>query len=291
MIIVRLIGGLGNQMFQYAAGRALAFRLQVKLKLDVLDFPLYKRRSYSLSVFDLEESFATEKEVARLKFGRTSWFKKFHVRKGGKEALPAASYIREKHYHFDPDILELPDGVYLDGYWQSEAYFREIEDIVRQDFTIRIPPSDENRRLAERIRSVESVSLHIRRGDYVSDPTTNAYHGVLDPEYYQRAMDLIRSRVADAHFFVFSDDPDWAKTNLPDRNSLMVVNINREACAYEDFRLMSFCKNHIIANSSFSWWGAWLSQNQEKIVIAPRRWFQDLSVKTTDLIPTSWLRI
>jgi hypothetical protein len=291
MVIVKLIGGLGNQMFQYATGRRLAHRLGTQLKLDVSDFEIYKLRSYNLDIFDLVGEFATTAEVAWLKFGKASRIKKLWLLI--KQGRSGPSYIQEKHFHLNPGVLTLHDNVYLDGYWQSEAYFKDIEDVIRNDFKLRAPPSEENSRLADRIDSVCPVSLHIRRGDYVSDPTTNRVHGTLDPDYYERSMDLIAAKITNPHFFIFSDDPGWGKMNLAMKHgrTVSIIDNNDEAHAHEDFRLMSRCKHHVIANSSFSWWAAWLNPYPEKIVIAPKKWFNDPSIDTSDLIPESWLRI
>lgn len=289
MVIVKLIGGLGNQMFQYAAGRRLAQQLRTQLKLDVFDFEIYKLRSYNLSIFNVNAKFASAADVAWLKFGKASRIKKLRLLI--ERGLSGPSYIQEKHFHLNPGVLTLHDNVYLDGYWQSEAYFKDIEDAIRNDFKLRVPPSQENSRLAERIDSVGSVSVHIRRGDYVSDPATNRVHGTLDPDYYERSMDLIAAKITNPHFFIFSDDPGWAKMNLTMKHGRTVIDNNDEAHAHEDFRLMSRCKHHIIANSSFSWWAAWLSPYLDKIVIAPKKWFNDPSINTSDLIPESWLRI
>ena len=289
MIITRLFGGLGNQMFQYAAGRRLACILGVELKLDVSWIEKFKSREYFLGNFNIKENFASASEIAVMaptgRLGHAlakKWPKKW------------PKYIQEKHFHFDPDILNLPDGVYLKGYWQSEKYFLDISEIIHREFTVKIPPSDKNKELSETIASKNSVSIHIRRGDYIATQKTTQCHGACDLGYYFRCIDYLKQLVNNAHFFIFSDDIEWAQTNLKKLHPVTFVDFNRPDKAYEDLRLMSQCKHHIIANSTFSWWGAWLNPGKDKIILAPKQWFakkmQD-SMKMEDLFPSAWIRL
>jgi hypothetical protein len=288
MVIVRIIGGLGNQMFMYAAGRKLAHVLAVELKLDVKGFETYKLRKYRLGSFNIQEKFASAEEVAAL------------IRPGFVERLrrtrrPAGTYIRyirEKHFHFDPDILILKDGVYLDGYWQSEKYFADVAGIIRQEFTVKTPQTDENKALARQMASCQSVCLSIRRGDYVTNPKTNQFHGTCDMEYYRACVSHLTRTVKEPHFFVFSDELQWARANLRLPYPVTFVDHNRDRPNQpnQDMRLMSQCKHHIIANSTFPWWGAWLSPNPDKLVLAPKRWLNTDKHNTKDLIPDGWIR-
>lgn len=292
MVITRLIGGLGNQMFQYAVGRRLAHVLGVELKLDITEFDNYKLRTfrtYSLGNFNIREKFASPGEVAVL--ARPTILERMRAKVLRRPPRPPRTYIREKHFHFDPDILNLLDGVYLDGYWQSEKYFADIAKIIRREFTVKVPQTGENQELGEQINSRESVSLHVRRGDYALDPHTNKVHGCCGIDYYLRCVEFINSKVKNAHFFAFSDEPQWIAENLKLPCSMTIVNHNNTSKEYEDLRLISQCKHHIIANSSFSWWGAWLSSNQVKTVLAPKRWFNTDEHNTKDLIPDGWVRI
>ena len=290
MVIVCLMGGLGNQMFQYAAGRAVAHRNRTQLKLDVSALERDAARSYRLHPFNIVESFATTDEVARFTKrdlrGRIS-------RRVERYLLPPyrRPVFTQRFAHFDPDILRLRRSVYLRGYWQSEKYFKDIEQIIRQEFTLRHAPDAENQRLARIIANTNSVSLHIRRGDYMSNPRFSRKFGVCPLEYYQRAVVEVAERVSDPHLFVFSDDIDWARDNLGLQHPLTFVAHNDADKDYEDLRLMSLCRHHIIANSSFSWWGAWLCTHSGKIVIAPEKWFKEPGRDTRDLIPDSWHRI
>jgi hypothetical protein len=287
MIITRLFGGLGNQMFQYAAGRRLAHVLAVELKLDITWLGKPGSRAYSLENFNVRESFASAAEIAAVapkgRLGRAlakKWPKKW------------PKYIQEKCFHVDPEILNLHDGVYLNGYWQSEKYFSDIAAILRGEFTVKTPLSGKNKELSEMIASKQSVSIHIRRGDYVAAHRTKQVHGACGPDYYFRCADYLKQLVKNAHFFIFSDDPEWAGDNLKQLCPATLVDYNRPDKNYEDLWLMSRCNHHIIANSTFSWWGAWLNPREDKIVLAPRQWFakktQD-SMKMDDLFPPGWI--
>lgn len=290
MIITKLIGGLGNQMFQYATGRRMAHFNNTELKLDITG---YKNqvgitpREYMLHIFNIQENFASESEINKLK-------KNNFVQKILKKIHPVftnKSYIKEKGHNFDPDILNIGDNTYLEGYWTSEKYFRDIEDIIRKEFTLKNKPDEVNQKMICRIKSCNSASIHIRRGDYVEDKKTNQFHGVCALRYYLKAVALIAKKVKNPQFFVFSDDLQWTKQNLHLEFPYIYDDHNAGKKDYEDMRLMSECKHNIIANSSFSWWGAWLNKSTNKIVITPKRWFKDPLIKTVDLIPKSWLKI
>lgn len=170
-------------------------------------------------------------------------------------------------------MLELPDGSYLDGYWQSEKYFSDYEERIREEFSVRAPLDGRSLELAEQMRERPSVSVHVRRGDYFSNPVTAAVHQVCDVEYFQRGIAYLGERLENPTFFVFSDEPDWARDNLRIPYPTTVISHNDASRNYGDLRLMSLCDHHIIANSSFSWWGAWLDPSSDKIVVAPKTWF------------------
>lgn len=289
MIVTRLIGGLGNQMFQYAAGRALAARLGVALKIDLHSFDTYALRQYDLNHLSIDAKKAGADEcpdragysiVRRL--GRAL----------GLTPKRTLRVYRERAFGFDPSVLALPDGTYLDGYWQSERYFADQVSLIRRHFTVRTPPSGANVEWLAKISSVNAVSMHVRRGDYASNPTTRDVHGLCAPEYYARAVELmVRTIGTDIEIFVFSDDPDWVRANLNfDYRTHFVID-NDLLHNYEDLRLMSTCRHHIIANSTFSWWGAWLCQDPGKVVISPKRWFSNATQDTADLIPSGWIRL
>jgi len=291
MVIVRIIGGLGNQLFQYAAGRRLAALHKVPLRLDISGFEGYKLHKYSLGHFNISEEFADPGDVSGFKY-RSSLAGKFYgffLRVFGRSR--AFSHVREKKFSFDPVIALRGGDVYLDGYWQSEKYFKDIEPLIRQDFSFKHSPDQVNQDAVRQIANCNSVSVHIRRGDYVSNPETNSIHGTSSMEYYRSAMRFLLNKNPDARFFIFTDDPAWVGKNMAFESPVELLTHNDANKNYEDMRLMSLCKHNIIANSSFSWWGAWLNSNPEKIVVAPKKWFNDLSMDTKDLIPENWVRI
>lgn len=279
MIFARLFGGLGNQMFQYAAGQALATRLGTELALDFRTIDNNGTRRLT-KVFDLQVTTAPALPPAKHEgflpyafwraFGRNP---KFH---------------RERGLGVNPGFARWGDGSYLHGYWQSEKYFPDIADQIRKSFRPVLPPSPQNAAIAEHIAATTSVSLHVRRGDYVALGT----HGVCSEDYYNAALDHITPKLGKTPtVFVFSDDPQWAHDNLPLPFEKIVVDINGPETDYEDLRLMSLCNHNIIANSSFSWWGAWLNDNPHKIVTAPATWFGAKGMHNPDILPKGWLAI
>jgi hypothetical protein len=292
MVIVRLIGGLGNQMFQYAAGRGISHRNQSGLKLDISNYEDDPLRSYGLTHFSIFSEFATVDEIASF---RGPFSKKIAARIFRSvpklRNLTSKSVVIERHFDFDPYVLELRGEIYLSGYWNSERYFKDIESIIRTDFVVNSPPDSVGLGIAEQILGTESVSIHVRRGDYVSNAIVNQYHFVLPLEYYYESIRKLNSMVKTPFFFVFSDDPEWTRENLQLNYPIVYVSSMFEGNDAEELRLMSLCKHHIIANSTFSWWGAWLSSNPDKIVIAPRKWFNIPDRDTKDVIPASWIRI
>lgn len=290
MIITRLIGGLGNQLFQYALGRNLAETHQAELRIDISGFETYKLHKYSLWAFNIRENFASSAEVRSLTRPNDVGTKGIIARLLRRRPKLAKTHIREKKlFTFDCEILKLPDGVYLDGYWQSEKYFAGVADIIQQEVTVRFAQAGKDKELADMIASSESVSLHVRRADYVSNPKTKEVHGACDLDYYSRCVQELTQTVRNPHFFVFSDDPEWARDNLRLPCPTIVIDHNGPDRNYEDLRLMSQCRHNIIANSSFSWWGAWLNPNEDKLVFAPTRWVAKRGVNHKDMVPPGWI--
>jgi hypothetical protein len=293
MIIVKLMGGLGNQMFQYAAGRRLAILHRTELKLDLNWFgktsPAITSRKYELDAYPTQASIATADDMRNVMPRKVP----ATLNRLIAQLLPGRMphYVVEQQYHFDPDILSLPDNVYLDGYWQCPNYFGDVAGTIRNEFTLETEPDPENHQLAEEIAGTESVSVHIRRGDYISHPVHRRLYATCSREYYQSAAEMIAGRVRQPTYFVFSDDPNWVRKNVTSVRPVRFIDHNGPDRACEDMRLMSYCKHHIIANSSFSWWGAWLSLNTDKIIIAPAHWFRDKTLSTRDLIPRQWIQI
>lgn len=288
MYIFQLMGGLGNQMFQYAAAKALANATGKQFKLD-FDCPYqHVKYQYNLDVFTLKGEMATAADLRAAK-PKKRWMRRLYMLVGKN---PNGRLVQEKKdFQFDQAFFAAPDGSYMRGFWQTELYFKNIEDEIRKDFSFRIRPAGRNIELTDEVLSCTAVSLHIRRGDYVKVAATNHFHGVCSPEYYKAAIEYIEMNVSNPVFFIFSDDMDWVKSNFNIQSKHAYVDCNNAATNYEDLRLMSLCRHHIIANSSFSWWGAWLNPRKDKIVIAPKRWMKDEQFNTHDLIPASWLRM
>ena len=282
MIISQIIGGLGNQMFQYAAGKTLAHLNNTILKLDVSAFEEYKLRYFGLANFHANVEFATKQEISDL-LPAHNFEKAFQY----LSPLKKRSYFREKEFHFDEKVLRLGQNVYLKGYFQSEKYFLPAKEIIRKDFTFKKDVFKKIEEFSSTLKASNAVSIHIRRGDLSNDSMTAGYHGLLGTEYYNIAIDLLKSKVPDPTFYFFSDDINWVKENLQIPNAIYVSN-NLTNAPVEDLYLMSQCKHNIIANSSFSWWGAWLNNNQAKIVTAPKHWFNKGPKDTYDLYPDDW---
>lgn len=294
MIIVYLTGGLGNQMFQYATARRLAEKHSTILKLDVNGFETYKLHRYSLHCFNIWEYLATRTEIQEcLALPKLNKFEKVISRLGVKKIAPLVSpnVWKEKHFHFDPEILEAPNNIYLEGYWQSAKYFQDIRPILLREFSFKYPQDAKSQDINQTINNTNSISIHIRRADYVTNSQTYQIHGACSLDYYQKCVNDITSKVEYPYFFIFSDDPSWAKENLNLSFPTVLVDHNDASKNYEDLRLMSQCKHNIIANSSFSWWAAWLNSNPDKIVYAPQRWFNDDSINYADVYCENWQKI
>jgi hypothetical protein len=289
MILVKLHGGMGNQLFQYAAGRRLALHNNDKLLLDLSEYqsnsPKITKRQFELSHFKAPYKIADKKTLSDFKRSFIDSIKT-------KVGLRSKNYV-ERSFAFDPAVLSLKGDICLDGFWQSEKYFADIKNQIKTDFQIKKPLSGKNLEIADLIKGSNSVALHIRRGDYVKDQKTMQFHGVCSLDYYKDAANLIKEKagLSELKFFVFSDDPAWAKENLKLDDEVLCVDHNGSETAFEDLRLVSLCQYFIIANSTFSWWGAWLSQNEHKIVVAPKRWFSDETVDTNDIYPKGWVRL
>jgi hypothetical protein len=297
MIIVRLLGGLGNQMFQYAAGRALSVRHNTTLKLDLtclLDRSPrenYAYRDYALGIFNIRESFATPQEIARCVGNYSNPVQRWLFKARRKIGM-TPKYLIEIPYQFTPGFLRAPADSYLDGYWQNEKYFKEIESTIRREFSLKESLSEDSKPLADQIQTSNSICLHVRRGDLVFNPVTSQYHGVCAIEYFMQAVSLIAARVAKPQFFIFSDDVEWCQAEMRlDFPNAIVPNEFAMPTLSDHFQLMTLCKHFIISNSSYSWWGAWLSENPNKIVIAPRKWLNRADIDTSDVTPPEWLRI
>ena len=283
MIITRLFGGAGNQLFQYAAGRALADHLGTDLALDRRYMVLWDETradcfpQYKQTRFIEAGALPPSKMDSMLRYGLWRWFgrnPRFH---------------REDGLAFNPGFFDLPNNSYLHGYWQSPRYFGTSADRIRDDLTLTTPLNAANQAMADRIAAAPMpVSVHVRRGDYMADGGFAA----CPPAYYTAAVDRLTADLGQPiTCFVFSNDPAWARENLTLGQETVVVDINGEDAGHFDMHLQSLCAHHIIANSTFSWWGAWLNPSPDKIVAAPKNWFAPGKPSNPDLCPPEWLRL
>ena len=275
-------------MFQYAAGRALADRLGTELLSDTrafehaLAFQAYTRRAYALAPFKLRARLATARDLK-------NW-PVWPIEIGLRLPLVRPLFRRwhfESGISYDPGVQTLREPVCLVGYWQSERYFRDAAEGIRADFALREPLRDANAELLKLARAPASVGLHVRRGDFASLDNAMQVHGLCSIAYYRRAIGLVRERWPECRFLVFSDDPAWARAELPLDPSAVFVAGN-EASPECDLALMSACRHHIIANSSFSWWAAWLGYSPEQMVVAPTPWYANPQLDARDLAVSRW---
>ncbi|MEL6647298.1 MAG: alpha-1,2-fucosyltransferase [Pseudomonadota bacterium] len=283
MIVTRLFGGAGNQLFQYAAGRMLADHLGTDLALDrrymrIWDetradcFPCYQNTRFVDKV-----TLPPSKFEGPMRYNLWRFF-------GSKPR-----FQREKSLSYNADFFDLPDNSYLHGYWQSERYFEHDADRLRADLALTEPLDEANAAMAETIANAGvSVSVHVRRGDYLGDGGFAA----CPPEYYSAAVARLAEDLRQPlTCFVFSNDPGWARGHLQLGTETVVVDINDETKGHFDMHLQSLCAHNIIANSTFSWWGAWLRETPEKRVIAPKTWFAPGKPANADICPARWIRL
>lgn len=277
MFYVRLMGGLGNQMFQYAFGRSLSLKKNLKFSLDLTFLKdsrpreNFTKRNYELDVF--------------LATPRLSY-----LGEGLKKKLVIRRHLYEKSMEYDCSLLDVLSRDLYIGYFQSPKYFSDVDDIIRLDFRFK-NISRQSLEVVDEIKRCDSVSIHVRRGDYLTHPAAYSAHGVCTELYYSRAISFIKKHVVSPKFFVFSDDMPWVKENLFKEENVFFVSHNKCEKSYEDMYLMSQCKHNITANSSFSWWGAWLNSEKEKIVIVPEDWFADKTLSSKDMFPDEWVKI
>jgi len=293
MLIIKLQGGLGNQMFQYAFARILAQTNNTNVVLDgsfferVEKIPGFTPRAFELGHFNNQYILGTASDVKS--FQQISIINKFKKRLG----LNYPKIYKEPSFGFQTDALSIKSPVYLKGYFQSYKYFIGYEEFIRQLFSFPIDTLDDiNKGLLMKINRLNTIAVHIRRGDYVNDEITADYHGSCSLDYYLEAIKLLVSKNKEFTFVFFSDDSDWVKRQFEDLPySKIFIDHNKEENSWKDMLLMSFCRHAIIANSSFSWWAAWLNTHPEKIVIAPKNWFKTKDLDTTTLLPEEWIKI
>jgi hypothetical protein len=289
MIVVKLMGGFGNQLFQYAAGRALALARSEDLLLDLSFLNADPRGAYTKRAFELDQvkyiaQLATEND---LKNFAVSGFLDRALNKAG---LKSHKVFNETQMSYSPAFEKLPKNVLLNGYWQSEKYFSKI----RKELLLEISPlyefTDNGKALIQKISNGKSVSVHVRRGDYVDLQNANDFHGTCDMDYYKTALAKLNEQHSDLQYFIFSDDIKWCQQQFTFLDKVEFIEPQVGKNSSEDLFIMSKCKHNVIANSSYSWWAAWLNKDPGTI-IAPKKWFRKGNSRTFDLIPVKWIRV
>jgi hypothetical protein len=283
VIIVKITGGLGNQLFQYAIGKALSLKLGCELVLDISFYPQQKLRKYELEQFQIEARLATKSEINKAGGGHNIVARL--IRRVGLTSLLYPKYIKEiESTVYLSAIDNCNVGSYLDGYWQNPSYFDEYKEQLGIELTPIRDLSKQAQVWLERIEADNSVSLHVRRGDYALNEHTNSVHGLCSVEYYQNAVEYMHTKLDNPTFYIFSDDIQWCKNNLDSIDNLNFVDDTKTAI--DDLILMKNCKANIIANSTFSWWGAYLGGSN--FVAAPISWFSESSRNNQQLLPCKW---
>jgi hypothetical protein len=299
-VATHLLGGLGNQLFQYAAGRALADRLGARLVLDATAFRTgYCRRPFELDRYPIQAVVAwrgfrkgPRRGPVRLpdSAGPVERALRFAGSIIGRQGdlgpgRPRLDVLIQRGVDYDPRFGSITGSTYLAGYWQSYRYFESSAETIRRELLRPAPPPGANREWLSRIAATNAVCVHIRRGDYLLARELRV-HGLCSPGYYEKAMRRMAERLQQAEFFLFSDDHQWCRENF-DQTRVHLVDANGPDGAVEDLRLMAACRHHVIANSSLSWWAAWLADHPGQVAIAPEPWFAHLAA-TPDLLPKHW---
>ena len=292
MVNIILSGGLGNQMFQYAAAKALARRLDTSLYIDTQTFLKDNTRAtarrFELDIFKINYSSRTTIKSRFL-------VKSYPFIQKHRGLFQKFGFLTDTYAILYQPVFETIGGnITMFGYYQNEQYFDNIASEIRNDFSFKNPLAGKNLELSEKIRSGKSISIHVRRGDYLTNKHAISNFVTCDIDYYKKAVEYILGKIDSPEFYVFSDDPVWVKNNVNFVNHpVSYIDWNNGSDSYIDMQLMSMCKHNIIANSSFSWWGAWLNPNTDKTVMAPDKWFQDK--KKNDLLdnfyPKGWIKI
>lgn len=283
MIITAINGGLGNQLFQYAAGLSLATKYQVPLKIHTQFKSTDTTRTLGISHFNTNVEEASTEDLDHL-------YPSSSIKRAIQALLPAQykHFYKEHEFAYQTSFEKLGASVYLKGYWQSEKYFTGIAEQVKEVFRLDPTLFQNIESLIDNLKHTEALAMHVRKGDYLKQPYAT-YYAELDAVYYNSALKVLQKISPHLQVYVFTDDPEWVKLNLPLAMPYTLMSGSATKTMYEDFEAMRSCKYHIIANSSFSWWTAWLSDRKDKQIIAPRQWFKNGPSDTQDLIPKSWL--
>ncbi len=296
MQIIKIMGGLGNQMFEYAFAKAYSMLNQCNVLLDLSWFEEVKnisdnvvaKRVYELQNFYLTPCFATKEQC--LPFVKLH---KLYIPGCIRNYFGIPKYVNKttkekKGQYFEPKFLKYKKNIYFEGYFQTEKYFKIFRKELLKDFSLKTELNDKNKKMLEQIKSTNAISLHVRHGDYLN---LQNHFKICSLDYYKNAINLIIQKVENPHFYIFSDDIDWVRKNFNLNHHITIVDINSSNEGYFDLELMKNCKHNITANSSFSWWGAWLNENPDKIIITPKTWFVNGDEERIDRIPEDWIEL
>ena len=302
MIITRISAGLGNQLFQYATARAISVKLNRKLFLDNSWYDYIKSiedhsnpnattiRYFLLNYFNIQSRAINKIHL--------NWIKRLEIRSNNSRfykflldgPLNNFSYTTINHNNFSLESIQKYPHVYLTGYWQNNDIIEEYKNLIYNDLILKHPLSANNQTYLKSINTTNSVAIHFRRGDYQSKPKSRDVHASCSNNYYYKGIEHLRNKINNLHYFIFSDDRTWVKNNLDFNANTTFIDNNGPS--YEHLFLMSQCKHQITANSTFSWWAAWLNMNPEKIIITPQYWYNDKHLNETVIrIPNEWLKI
>lgn len=286
MVIIKIMGGLGNQMFQAALYKSMEIEGK-EVKADLTHIQKYgnNHNGYELKrIFGLNLVEASENEINKYADLQLTLWGRVKRKIGG---IRKATHYLEQTYEYKPEILEL-NTIYLEGYWQTEKYFKNIRSEILKMFTFPNIVGEKNKECLSEVSNSESVAVHIRRGDYLTGDNLDNYGNICTKDYYNSAIDYIRNHVSNPFFYVFSDEIEWVQENF-DFGNVRLVNWNSGNNSFLDMQLMSLCKHQIIANSTFSWWAAWLNQNPDKLVIMPAKWMNH--IENPDIGCEGWIRL
>lgn len=289
MFYIGLRGGLGNQLFQYAFALSASKQQGIPFAFDLHYYEHQPKkdtpREYLLHHFNIEAPIATATDTSRFHNTFATYARKIRRR-----------FVPQHDYVYNPKQLRVSHNQYLEGFWQSEKYFSSYASLLSTQITLKEPLTPSADAIAQAIQhhkeqGIITVLLHIRRGDYVTNPSASAFHGAQTTEYYAQALTHIESLISTPfHIYITTDDITWTKEHIHTSHPVTYIS-NPLIPDYQEFMLMSACDHFIISNSSFSWWPAWLGSHPKKIVIAPKSWVKDPSVPTPDIIPDSWITI
>ena len=283
-LYVLLMGGLGNQLFQYAAARNIAYLHNYEILLDLRDTSIYGgKHPFALNHFNIKARIANKSELPAQPINKFKYFLWRHMYCNPR-------LVKDKDLSVNKFSFVSYHDLYLRGYYQSEKYFINIANILHDELKYITPPSKNNVIMLKNIKANNSVSIHVRRGDYLEKKWSNHF-SQCSIQYFTSAIKYISKRTGPPVIYIFTNDIHWVKSNLRFKYRTVISENNQGIYDYEDLRLMSACKHNIISNSTFSWWGAWLNQYSKKIVVTPNKWFTSNVISFPDIVPHEWHKI